>query len=171
MKTTYYYLVMSQKDFLQNQVLEEILREKASYYNTRKKNLDYWVLVSPKFLFSNEIHNKIKKTIFYKQKINNILVKNSESEEKNYEFYISLISVDKQFMEWIKLRLGYFEDINTSDEIISNLNYSSDGICGKLVINSNTKENILLSNKNFLHPDILINRFKKSLEKYYYLNN
>lgn len=64
MKTTYYYLVMSQKDLLQNQVMEEILREKASYYNSRKKNLDYWILISPDFLFKNNLNQKLKQVNF-----------------------------------------------------------------------------------------------------------
>lgn len=49
MTTNYHYIVMSQKDLLQNQVIEEILREKASHYNARKKNPDFWILINPFF--------------------------------------------------------------------------------------------------------------------------
>jgi hypothetical protein len=46
---------MSQKDFLQNQVIEEILREKSSYYMVQNKVPDYWILISPKFLSENNL--------------------------------------------------------------------------------------------------------------------
>ena len=50
MSTKYYYIVMSQKDMLQNQVLEEILRERATYYISKKKTLDFWITISADFL-------------------------------------------------------------------------------------------------------------------------
>jgi hypothetical protein len=50
---------MSQKDLLQNQVLEEVLREKASYYNARKKNPDFWILIDPSFLYEKNRKYKI----------------------------------------------------------------------------------------------------------------
>ena len=54
MKTLkYHYIVMSQKALLENQVIEEILRERATYYSLTKKNNDFWLLISPKFIFSN----------------------------------------------------------------------------------------------------------------------
>ena len=37
MEIKYYYIVMSQKEMLQNQVLEEIVRERANYYISKKK--------------------------------------------------------------------------------------------------------------------------------------
>ena len=54
----YYYLIMSQKSLLQNQVIEEILRERANYYSTHKRNNDFWLLVSPNFIYSNNLNKK-----------------------------------------------------------------------------------------------------------------
>jgi len=50
MTVRYYYLIMSQIDMLENQVLEEILRERANYYFSKNKNIDFWLLISPNFL-------------------------------------------------------------------------------------------------------------------------
>jgi hypothetical protein len=154
---------MSQKDLLENQVIEEILREKAGYYNARKKNLDFWLLISPNFLFLNNLDLKIKNTNFYKQKLTSLKLSGSNNKEMN--FYAALISLDKEFIDWMKLRLGYFENIDQLLENNQNLNYVSDGIFGEL--KSIDKSNIILeSNKNLLHPDIFNKKFTKSIEKY-----
>jgi hypothetical protein len=169
MKTIYYYLVMSQKDLLQNQVMEEVLREKASYYNSRKKNLDYWILISPDFLFKNNLIKKIQSSKFYNQKLKDILI--VDSTNKEMPFYATLVSLDKEFMDWIKLRLGYFENIdelNKSEN--SNLNYVSDGVYGEFEIEDKSIISILKSNSNLLHPDIFVAKFKKSIERYLSLN-
>ena len=52
MTIRYYYLVMSQIDMLENQVLEEILRERANYYLSKNKNIDFWLL--NKFFFDSK---------------------------------------------------------------------------------------------------------------------
>jgi hypothetical protein len=61
----YNYLIMSQKDLLQNQVIEEILRERANLYALRKKSNDFWIVISPTFIYSPEILSTIKKSNFY----------------------------------------------------------------------------------------------------------
>jgi hypothetical protein len=160
----YYYILMSQKQMLENEVLEEILRERASYYFSKKRNLDFWVVISPDFVKSSEIKTKIKNTNFYAQQ------KNSITYNKNYDFYSALISSDIEFIKWIKLRLGYFENIFDEKEIKTS--YISDGIYGTLEVKELKEEkeesySPLQSNKNFLHPDILLKKYKKALEIYY----
>jgi hypothetical protein len=152
---------MSQKQMLENEVLEEILRERASYYFSKKRNLDFWVVISPDFVKSSEIKTKIKNTNFYAQQ------KNSITYNKNYDFYSALISSDIEFIKWIKLRLGYFENIFDEKEIKTS--YISDGIYGTLELKEEKEESYspLQSNKNFLHPDILLKKYKKALEIYY----
>ena len=59
-KTRIYFLLFSQKDFLKNTVIEEILRERTNYNYQQKKQRDFWILVSPSFLLNNELNNKIK---------------------------------------------------------------------------------------------------------------
>lgn len=87
------------------------------------------------------------------------------------EFYGALVSLDKEFVEWVKLRIGYFENIDQLNKVENiNLNYTSDGIHGKMEIDNNSEISILKSNSNLLHPDIFIRKFKKSIERYLSLN-
>ena len=51
---------MSQKDFFENQVIEEILRERTNYYLAKNKIKDFWLLVSPDFVLSTDLIDKIK---------------------------------------------------------------------------------------------------------------
>lgn len=155
---------MSQKDLLQNQVIEEILREKAAYYNARKKSPDFWILINPSFLQQGELLKKIQNTKFYFQQVDKIQC-SFLGKHNNSEFYASLISTDEEFMRWIKLRLGYFENLDEITKNNHNASYVSDGGYG--ILNSNKIKNILSSNPNYLHPDILVDKFKNSLEQYF----
>lgn len=159
MVVRYYYLVMSQIDMLENQVLEEILRERAAYYYSKNRTIDFWVSISPSFLDDYILNKKIKETNFYTQQNKNIY-----SGFKK-EFYSCIISTDKEFITWLQLRLGYFENINESIEKI----YVSDGIFGFIDVNNNIKDNIspLKSKINQLNPEIIIKKYKKILELYY----
>jgi hypothetical protein len=156
---------MSQKDFLENQVIEEILREKSSYYMVQNKVPDYWILISPKFLTENNLENKIRKTRFYKNQKSKIVFKSNDSSE--IEFYASLVSSDKEFMNWIKLRLGYFEEINDFQNEKESSSYVSDGICGNYLAESTTDDSFLLDNINFVHPDIIQSKISNSVKSFY----
>ena len=158
MTVRYYYLIMSQIDMLENQVLEEILRERANYYLSKNKNIDFWLLISPTFLKINNLLEKIKQTNFYKQQKTKI----SSDTDKNY--YSSIISLDKEFILWLQLRLGYFETINS--EI--NEKFVSDGVYGffDYIDNSNSLISPLKNNFKQLNPSILIKKYKKTLQLY-----
>ena len=67
----------------------------------------------------------------------------SSSKSSNNPFYISLVSTNLEFIKWIKLRLGYFEGLDTDIE----RSFKSDGIQGKLNI---------VENKNILKCSLLI---------------
>jgi hypothetical protein len=84
---------MSQKDMLQNQVLEEILRERATYYISKKRTLDFWITISSDFLEDEEIKKKIKLTNFYNQQKQNI---SYQFQKKESDFYATLISTDQE---------------------------------------------------------------------------
>jgi len=146
----YYYLIMSQTDFIQNQVLEEVLRERATYYNEKKKSLDFWVLVSPSFIKKLDLERKIINTNFYKQQ-----------EDKNCIYYCSLISLDKEFINWIQLRLGYFENINIFSSSEINPRYVSDGLYGSFLDKESDKLSVLESNSSIVDPKIILNLYKK----------
>lgn len=155
MTIKYYYLVMSQKDMLQNQIIEEILRERANYQLSKKKTLDFWVLIAPKFLTSTIMKEKISATNFFQQHKSEIY------DSKENSFYSCLVSLDKDFIKWIQLRLGYFENIE-----IKNLNISycvSNGFFGE--VNSNfLEESPLISNRFFFNPKILSQKLEASFE-------
>lgn len=164
MSTEYYYLLMSQQDLLQNEVIEEVIRERASSYILQNKKIDFWILINPKFVNDINLPIKIKQTNFYKQKKNMVTYFNDKC-----EFYTAIVSTNKEFITWLSLRLGYFEDIDSFEKLNPvNPNYISNGITGKVDTNS-------LSGKNFsfdaepknLHPTFLTTKYQKLLEILY----
>ena len=166
-----YFILMSQKDFLENQVIEEVLRERANYYVSKNKLRNFWIVNSPDFVSVPKFNAKIRSSNFYKQKNKQIIAKLNN---KDYEFYTALITFDYEFIKWIQLRLGYFEDISTISAS-STYSYISDGIYGKLDLNQDFNnqfsQNILASvfrgASERIHPDILTDRYKRSIEVYY----
>ena len=73
-------------------------------------------------------------------------------------FFNVLISTDIEFIKWIKLRLGFFEELNNP---LLNKNYNSNGI----YLNSNNIQkfnlNIKLNNNKYsLSPNILVEQFQ-----------
>lgn len=158
---------MSQRDMLENQVLEEVLREKITHYFSNKKSLDFWITLSPTFIKKFELINIIQKTNFYKQQKKDILFSN------NQYFFACLISTNREFIDWIKLRLGYFEEMNESDVYFKGTekefrtSYTSDGITGSFDIHDENDLSILSSNKLTIHPNIQVNKYIKNIEIYY----
>lgn len=160
---TYYYLVMAQKDFLENQCLEEIFRERTTYFLSRKKPRNFWLTFSPDFLFDVSFFQKLKKTQFYKQKkdlFSTTLFNNTFQSN----FFVSVVSSEKEFIDWLQLRLGYFENLSVSSSN-SDSTFVSDGITG--FFSSNSSVNPLKGSFDYLHPDILLQRNAKFLEFYY----
>ena len=166
MNINYHYLIMSQKDLLQNQVIEEILREKSSYYAAQNKIPDYWILISPKFIQEKNLNNKLKKTKFFQNQKNKVVY--NFNNNLNIEFYASLISLDKDFMSWIKLRLGYFEDLDFIEETTINNSYISDGVCGVYFKEKNFDlTSCLSSTETLIHPDITCNKISGLIKTFY----
>ena len=167
MNINYHYLIMSQKDLLQNQVIEEILREKSSYYLAQGKIPDYWILISPNFINEPSIDLKLRKTKFFQNQEQKIVVKSNQ--KSNLEFYAALVSLDEEFMNWVKLRLGYFEDLVESKQISSFDSYVSDGVFGKFVAEKTflKGKSILNSKSSFVHPDILSSKLIDSIKSFY----
>jgi hypothetical protein len=165
MTVEYYYLLMSQQDLLQNEVIEEIVRERVSSYALQNKRNDFWILISPDFAMSPTINQKIKQTNFYKQKKTSLISAN------NSEFYGAIVSVNKDFITWVALRLGYFENIDTFKQLNApNINYVSNGVLGKIEqTETNIKGSPLKSSPKYLAPDLLTNKYKKLLELSYSL--
>ena len=153
---TYNYMLMSQKDFFENQVMEEILRERATYFITNNKKRDFWILVQPEFIKNNFLEEKIRKSNFYRQQEKNIkCISTSEvsiSEKEQTEFLICLISTNKEFIKWVELRLGFFEILEDGERLPKG-SFTSNGLVGKIDSNS-TNGSILEHSPNILHLDI-----------------
>ena len=75
-------------------------------------------------LKKDELNQKVKLTKFFQNQQKKIVFDSKKN--KPVEFYASLISLDKEFMNWIKLRLGYFEEIDSSQKEQSIGSYVSD---------------------------------------------
>ena len=141
MNITYHYLIMSQTDFLYNQVIEELLREKSNYYISQNKKRDFWVLTSPQIIKNKEINDKIKETSFYF--MNRKLINSSEQ-----FFCNALVSTNSDFIDWFKLRIGDFEEIGSN---VSKKKYKIDGI--HLKIESQSFNNDLLNfSEKYINP-------------------
>jgi hypothetical protein len=152
---------MSQKSLLENQVVEEILRERIYYYLLNKKTIDFWLLISPNFIYKNNLNELIQNSNFYKNNKNSITYSDFPN-QNNLEFYGALVTTDKEFYKWLKLRIGYYEEVKDL-QLVKNRSYVSDGICGTLDYNGITQ---LSSNPKYLHPSISIDRYKEALELY-----
>ncbi len=84
--TTYYYLLASQQFLLEEEPLDEILRERVRYYQEHKKDVDFWLVKQPAFLETPAL-KAIKAKVPAK--------------------VAAIISTNPQFITWLKLRLEY----------------------------------------------------------------
>lgn len=84
-KTKYYFVLASQEFLMTKEPLEEVLRERIQYYSKTKKRIDFWLLPAPKFLQAENFKS----------------VKN-----KFPQNCIAIISTNKIFITWLKLRLN-----------------------------------------------------------------
>jgi hypothetical protein len=86
METIKYYFIIGSENFLfKQEPLEEVLRERVQNYNMRKKLLNFWIVKNPAFLKDSEFIE-----------MNSNLPKNR----------IAIISTQKTFITWLKLRLN-----------------------------------------------------------------
>ena len=84
--TTYYYVLASQKFLIEEEPLAEVLKERNRHYQEQEKELDFWFVKDPAFLnlaLLQEIKAKCPKPS------------------------AAVISTNKQFIDWLKLRLEF----------------------------------------------------------------
>jgi hypothetical protein len=101
--TRYYFAIASQDFLLNEEPVEEVLRERINHYKSIKKIIDFWLVMNPSFVHAPEMI-KIKKQ----------LIKPSAA----------IISEDRTFINWLKLRLGFVlvgEFMSPSANIINHL--------------------------------------------------
>ena len=158
MSLTYHYLIMPQKDFFQNEAFEEILRERANFYFNQDKKKDFWLIPFPEFVKDQNFLEKIKETNFYNQKTPLFFSSN----------LVALISSNEDFIKWVELRVGYFENIESKNSL---KNYHiSNGISGKIQLHSqNSFESLnspLKYSSNALDTTILLSKYKTFLASF-----
>jgi hypothetical protein len=103
--TTYYYVLASQKFLLEEEPIEEVLKERYRDYQEKNREIDFWVIKEPAFLEAPEM---------------------SENKAKCPRPAVAIVSTKKQFITWLKLRLEYvitgeFQQSETIPEPLASL--------------------------------------------------
>ena len=145
-----YLLIIDKKTGLYKEALEENLREKNNYYLLENKLINFWISNSSTILNNNFIRKLIFNTNFFdkvKTKLDNNYF--------NSNFTI-IYSLDKKFIEWLSLRLGYCE----FRKIIKSNN--------KIVISNNIKDNDYITSPQGVILSIDINLLT---DKFNLINN
>jgi Protein of unknown function (DUF2488) len=83
---TYYYLVASQRFLRDEEDLDEIFTERVRNYHEQEKEIDFWVIDQPAFLDAPEL---------------------ASVKAKVPQPATGIISTNKQFITWLKLRLEF----------------------------------------------------------------
>ncbi len=83
---TYYYVLASRKFLLEEEPLEEVLKERRRNYQETGKEIDFWLIPEPAFLNAPEL---------------------SAERQKCPQPAAAIISTNPQFIQWLKLRLEF----------------------------------------------------------------
>jgi hypothetical protein len=83
---TYYYVLASQRFLLEEEPLDEVLKERTRHYNEQEKEIDFWLVKQPAYLEAPEMA-KVK----------------AECPQPS----VAIISTNPQFITWLKLRLEH----------------------------------------------------------------
>lgn len=84
--TTYHYVLASQKFLLEEEPLEEVLRERTRDYAAKNKEIDFWLIKQPAFLDAPEL---------------------AAIKAKCPQPAAAIVSTNPQLIAWLKLRLEY----------------------------------------------------------------
>ena len=83
---TYYYIAASQRFLLEEEPLDEVLKERYRHYQSQEKEVDFWLVKEPDFLNAPEM---------------------ADFKSKCPQPAAAVVSTNKQFITWLKLRLEY----------------------------------------------------------------
>jgi Protein of unknown function (DUF2488) len=83
---TYYYLVASQKFLREEEDLDEVFNERIRNYQEQAKEIDFWLIDQPAFLDAPEL---------------------ASIKAKVPQPATGIVSTNKQFITWLKLRLEF----------------------------------------------------------------
>lgn len=84
--TTYYYVLASRKFLLEEEPMQEVLKERTRDYHSKEKEIDFWLVEQPAFLNAPEL---------------------ADIKAKVPQPAAAIVSTNKQFIMWLKLRLEY----------------------------------------------------------------
>ncbi len=84
--TTYHYILASQKFLLEEEPLDESLKERIRFYGEQGKEIDFWLVLQPAFLEAPEM----------------VAIK-----ARCPQPCAAVISTNPQIVTWLKLRLEY----------------------------------------------------------------
>jgi hypothetical protein len=84
--TTYHYVLASQTFLTEEEPIEEVLKERTRDYQEKQKDIDFWLIKQPAFLEAPEM---------------------AETKAACPQPAAAIVSTNKQFITWLKLRLEY----------------------------------------------------------------
>lgn len=84
--TTYYFLAASQRFLLEEEPLDEVLKERIRNYQEQEREIDFWLIKQPAFLDAPEL---------------------AEIKAKCPQPAAAIVSTNPQFITWLKLRLEF----------------------------------------------------------------
>ncbi|MEL6157947.1 MAG: MgPME-cyclase complex family protein [Cyanobacteria bacterium J06554_11] len=84
--TTYYFVAASQRFLLEEEPLDEVLQERYRRYQAEEREVDFWLVKQPAFLEAPGL---------------------AEVKAKCPQPTAAIVSTDKTFVTWLKLRLEY----------------------------------------------------------------
>lgn len=83
---TYHYILASQRFLLEEEPLEEVLKERHRYYQEQQKDIDFWLVKQPAFLDAPEMQAE---------------------KAQCPQPAVAIVSTNPQFIQWLRLRLEY----------------------------------------------------------------
>lgn len=84
--TTYYFLAASQRFLLEEEPLDEVLKERTRNYQEHEREIDFWMIKQPAFLEAPEL---------------------AAIKAKCPQPAAAIVSTNPQFITWLKLRLEF----------------------------------------------------------------
>ncbi|MBD1892266.1 DUF2488 family protein [Coleofasciculus sp. FACHB-712] len=82
----YYYVLASQRFLLEEEPLDEVLKERTRNYHEQEKEIDFWLVKQPAFLEAPEM---------------------AAIKAQCPQPAVAVISTNSQFITWLKLRLEF----------------------------------------------------------------
>ena len=115
-----YYSITIPQSILENECIEEILRERTSYESKDKILKQFWIMptsyiFSLSDLYKNNLNKNLGNKIF-------------KDKNNKYPILFTIVSTNSEFVIWLKIRLGSFLNLGKYNLINNTLLKVSEGI-------------------------------------------